>query len=422
MVAPDDAAGPGRVGARFAALTSPNYRLFVAGQTVSLVGSWTETIAQALLALTLTHSPLILGTAAALRYLPVLLLSPYAGVIVDRHDRRRTLLLTQSLLAAVSLLFGVAVLAGVADIWLLMVVAVAFGVLTAFDNPARMAFIPELVPPGSLHSAITLNSILANVGRGVGPVVAAALIGTIGIGWCFIANAASFTVVIGCILAMRTAQLRLEGTVRAQRGQLRTGLRVARGNAQLLGPLLMMAIVGTLTYEFEVSLPVFAEATLGAGESGYAWLTAAFGGGAVIAGIVLLFFPQTGLARMIVVSSFYGLSVAVAAVSPTEQFATVALVAVGACSIAFLTTGNATIQLAAPPGMRGRITALWTTAFIGTTPIGALIMGAVGQAAGGRAALAVGAIAGVVAAAVGTIVLRRMSPVRRRTGTGGDVG
>jgi MFS family permease len=400
---------------RFAALEVPNYRRFVLGQGVSLVGSWTETIAQGLLIIQLTNSPVALGIAAALRYLPVLVLGPYGGVIVDRHDRRRTLLVTQSLLGLLSLLLGVLALVTAVHISLVFCVAVAFGLLTAVDNPARMALIPELVGLDRLRNAITLNSTLANVGRGLGPVVAASLITTVGIGWCFIANAVSFAAVIATLATMHVDQIRPEPRARRSPGQLRAALSVVSQQPQLLGPLIMMAIVGTLTYEFEVSLPVFAEHALTAGPAEYAWLTAGFGAGAVIAGLLLISYPQTGLARMTTVTALYGVTLAATATAPSPGVANTLIVVVGACSIGFLVIGNSTIQLYAPAGMRGRVTSLWTTAFTGSTPFGALLIGGTAQLWGGRAALAVGAAACAVAAIAGLAVLsrnRRTAPER----------
>jgi len=398
--------------ARFAALAVPNYRRFVAGQGISLIGSWTETVAQGVLVLSMTGSPFDLGLVAAIRYVPVLLLAPYAGVIVDRHDRRRTLITTQTLLGCLALGFGVVVLTGHQSLMLAMLVAAAFGVLTAVDNPARMALIPELVGARALHSAVTFNSILANVGRGVGPLVAAVLIGGVGIGWCFIANAASFVLVILLLLSMRTAEIRSEGRIPRAPGQLRAALRIVRGNGQLLGPLVMMGIVGTLAYEYEVSLPVFGEHSLAGGADEYALLTAGFGAGSIAAGAVLMFWPQTGVSRMVLISLGYGAALAVTALSPSTVFANVAIVFVGAFSIGFLTTGNSTVQLYAPSGMRGRVTSLWTMAFIGSTPIGALIIGWIGQAFGGRVSLGVAALACVAASAAGALIARTVPSPR----------
>lgn len=388
-----------------AAFSVPNYRRFIGGQAISLIGSWTETIAQGVLILAITGSPLILGLATAARYLPVLLFTPYAGVIVDRHDKRRTLLATQTVLGVVSLLFGVSILIGDVAIWQVFAAALIFGFVTSMDNPARMALIPEIVGESFIRNAVTLNSTFANVGRAVGPLVAAVLINTVGVGWCFVANAVSFVLVVLALLSLRVADMHPAPHVARLPGQLRQGLRIAAGNPDILGPLVLMAFVGTFTYEFEVSLPVFAEQSLNGGLDGYGWLTAAFGAGAVLGGGILILRPQTGLRRMLLITIAYGLSMGATAFSPTLPIAVGLMVLVGGCSIAFLTTGNSTIQIEALPGMRGRVTALWTTAFIGSTPIGASIIGAVADAFGGRAALALGAIACFLALGAGIIVL-----------------
>lgn len=400
-----DRDGPGAM----AAFRVPNYRRFTSGQALSLVGSWTETIAQAVLVLSLTRSPLVLGVTTAARFLPVLLFTPYAGLIVDRHDKRRTLMATQILLAAVSLAVGVSVLLHTIAVWQIVAAAVAFGVLTALDNPARMALIPELVGADLLRSAVTLNSIFANVGRAIGPVVAAVLVSTVGVGWCFTVNAASFLLVVVGLLSLRSDQLHPARSVRRSRGQMREGLRYALGDADLIGPLLMMAFVGTFTYEFEVTIPVFTASSLDAPAAAYGWLTAAFGGGAVITGVVLIRHPIRGLRNLIIVAIVYAGAMAWVALSPDLAAAIAAMAVTGACSIAFLTTGNSTIQLNAPPQMRGRLTALWTTAFTGSTPIGATLLGLLIQDGGARTGLSVGAGACVCAAIVGALVLRRFT-------------
>ena len=268
-----------------AAFSVPNYRRFVIGQAVSLVGSWTETVAQALLVLQLTHSGLWLGLATAARYLPVLLLTPYAGLIVDRADKRTVLLITQASLAALSLILGALVLLGAIHLWMVFAIALAFGVLTALDNPARMAFIPEIVGPRLIRNAVTLNSTFVNVGRAVGPVVAAVLVAGVGIGWCFVANGLSFAGVLAALLTLDTSQLRTGDRVEHRAHQLRDGLAYARGVPDILAPLCMMVLIGTFTYEFEVSLPLFARGPLAGGPTIYSWLMGAFGLGAVVGGI-----------------------------------------------------------------------------------------------------------------------------------------
>jgi MFS family permease len=401
-----------------AAFAVPNYRRFVIGQSISLVGSWTETVAQALLVLQLTGSGVWLGLATAARYLPVLLLTPYAGLFVDRADKRKVLLFTQASLAALSLTLGAVVLLEAIQLWMVFAVALGFGVLTALDNPARLAFVPEMVGPGLIRNAVTLNSTLVNVGRAVGPVVAAALVAGVGVGWCFIANGVSFA---GVLIALLTLDIsRLTPSVRvAHRGrQLRDGLTYARGTPEILAPLCMMALIGTFTYEFEVSLPLFARGPLGAGATTYSWLMGAFGLGAVLGGIYCTHHAQTGVPRMIRAAAAYMAAMLATAFADSLSAAVILLVLVGFASIIFLTTGNSTIQIAAAPAYRGRVTALWSTAFVGSTPIGATIIGAIG-AASPRLALIVGGAACGTAAITGVAILARTrTRTRTRTKTG----
>ena len=387
--------------------TVPNYRRFVAGQSISLVGSWTETIAIALLVLSVTHSSITLGLVVATRYLPVLLLTPYAGLIVDRHDKRRLLMLTSTVLGLTTMAVGAAVLGHVIAIWQVFLSAMIFGVMTSLDNPARMALIPELVGTALIRQAITTNSVLANVGRALGPVAAAVLVARYGLGWCFVFNAASFALVVIALVTLDARTLNPTVPVRRSGGQLRDGLAVALRNRDIAGPLSMMVFVGTLTYEFETSLPIFAEQTLHGGATTYSALTTAFGVGSVAAGLALIRWPQTGLPRMLTAAAGFGVAMLLLVVSPSRDTAVAAAALVGVASIAFLTTGNGTIQIAAPPEMRGRVTGLWTTAFVGSTPLGAVIIGVVAREFGGRGALAVGVIGCVAALVAGLLVLRR---------------
>jgi MFS family permease len=397
-----------------AAFAVPNYRRFVIGQSISLVGSWTETVAQALLVLQLTGSGLWLGLATAARYVPVLLLTPYAGLIVDRADKRRVLLITQASLAALSLILGIVVLLGAIELWMVFAVALGFGALTALDNPARMAFIPEIVGPRLIRNAITLNSTFVNVARAVGPVVAAALVAGVGIGWCFITNAISFTGVLAALLTLDRSQLLPSVRVTHHAHQLRDGLAYARHIPEIIAPLCMMALIGTFTYEFEVSLPLFARGPLAGGATTYSALMGAFGLGAVLGGIYSTRHPQTGVPRMIHAATAYMATMLATALTDNLPAAATLLTLVGFTSIIFLTTGNSTIQIAAAPDYRGRVTALWSTAFLGSTPIGATIIGAIG-ATNPRLALIVGAAACGTAAITGTAILTRS---RTRTKTG----
>jgi MFS family permease len=407
-VSPTATTGPGAL----SVFRVANYRRFVAGQSVSLIGSWTQTIAEGLLVWQVTHSSIVLGLVAASRYVPVLAGTPYAGVIVDRHDRRHMLMLTSTVLGLTSLAMGAAVLTHVIALWMAFLSAAVSGVMTCLDNPARMAFIPELVGAPLLRRAITTNSIMANVGRAVGPAVAAALVHFYGLGWCFVFDAASFALVVVALLRLNITMLKLAGVVGRTTGQLREGLRIARTDRNIAGPLMMMAFVGTLTYEFETSLPIFAEQTLRADDYGYSWLTTAFGVGAVMAGLILVKWPQTGLARLVWVAGGYAAAMALLALSPALRAGVAAAFLVGAASIAFLTTGNSTIQLAAPPQMRGRVTGLWTTAFVGSTPIGAVAVGVIAHFYGGLAAGVVGCVAAVI---VGALILRHHNTIHHNT-------
>jgi MFS family permease len=358
------------------------------------------------LVLRLTHSGVWLGLATAARYAPVLVLTPYAGVLVDRYDKRRTLLLTQSSLAAASLTLGLLVISGAIRLWMVFTIAIVFGIATSLDNPARLAFVSEIVGRSLIRNAVTLNSMLVNVGRAVGPIVAATLVATVGVGWCFIANALSFGAVICSLLALDVSQLHASAPAQRARRQLREGLAYARTVPQILAPVSMMVLVGTFAYEYEVSLPLFARGPLHGGATTYSLLIAAFGFGSIIGGVYCIWRSQTGVPRMIRAALLYAAAMAGTALTDRSYLAILVLIVVGFASIIFLTTGNSTIQIAARPDMRGRVTALWSTAFVGSTPIGATIIGVIGDSAP-RLALIVGASACAAAAAVAVAILRQ---------------
>jgi MFS family permease len=385
----------------FAALAVPNFRRYVCGQALSLIGTWVETVAQALLVLRLTHSGIILGLATATRYAPILLLSPYAGLIVDRYAKRRVLLITQIGLGLVSAVLSACVLTGSSRLWQVFVLAVAFGVFSAVDNPARQAFVQEVVGREQVRNAVILNSTSVNVARVIGPAIAAVLVATVGIGWCFAVNAASFAAVVISLLSLDTSALHPVEPVRRARGQLRAGLRYAASRTEIIRPLLMMALVGTFTFEFEVSLPLLARTDFGGTGTAYSWLLGAMGAGAVAAGLYAARSSRTGVRRLTRAALGYAIAVGLLAVMPTLLTAIAACVLVGAASVTFLTTGNSTIQLESDPAYRGRVTALWSMALVGSTPIGSPVIGAVSDAIGPRYGLVLGAAACLGAAAIG---------------------
>jgi MFS family permease len=387
--------------AMFAALAVPNFRRYVSGQSLSLVGTWVETVAQALLVLRLTHSGTILGLTTAARYAPILLLSPHSGLLVDRYAKRHVLLVTQVGLGLVSAAMGVSVLTGAIRLWQVVVLGVLFGIFSAVDNPARQAFVQEVVGRDLVRNAVTLNTTSVNVARVIGPTIAAVLVATVGVGWCFVVNAASFGFVIVSLLALDARGLHPVRPVPRRRGQLRAGLRYAASVPAIIRPLLMMALVGTFTFEFEVSLPLLAETTFHGTATTYSWLLAALGAGAVAGGLYAARSARTGVARLTWAALGYAIAVGLVAAAPTLVTAIAACVLAGAASVLFLTTGNATIQLASDPEYRGRVTALWSMALVGSTPIGSPVIGALSDAAGPRSALALGAAACLAAIVIG---------------------
>ena len=294
------------------------------------------------------------------------------------------------------------------NIALVLVLSLFLGCIYVLDMPARSAFIREMVPSDLVRNAVSLNSVVVNGARVIGPALAGVMIATIGLGWCFAANAASFIGVITAYALMKTSELiPVEPVVRAP-GQLREGLRYVFANPNLRVPLIMMAVVGTLTYEFNVVLPAFASETFSSGAQSLGWLSAAMGLGAVFGGLWSATRPTSGISVIALAAVCFGIAVAGTALMPNVLWACVALIPVGAASIWFMSAGNSAVQLHAEPHMRGRVMSLWTVAFIGSTPVGAPIVGWVAETAGPRWALGLGAAAAVAAGIYGAKWAMRM--------------
>jgi MFS family permease len=405
-------ANPSRREAMFAALAVPNFRRYVSGQALSLIGTWVETVAQALLVLQLTHSGVLLGLATAARFAPILLLSPYAGLVVDRFPKLRVLLVTQIGLGCVSLLLGAAVLSGDVTLWQVFVLAVAFGTFSAVDNPARQAFVSEVVGRALVRNAVTLNSTTVNVARVIGPTIAAVVVDGVGIGWCFVINAVSFLFVVASLLSLDGTRLHPTPPTGRSRAQIREGLRYAAGIPEIVRPLIMVAIVGTFTFEFEVSLPLLARDTFHGGADAYSWLLGAFGTGAVAGGLYTAGAARTGVRRLARTATGYAVAMGLLAAAPNLWTAVGACALVGIATITFLTTGNSTVQLVADPQYRGRVMALWSAALVGSTAIGAPIIGSASQLTDPRYGVALGALACLAA------VVTSCWPSRARAGAG----
>jgi MFS family permease len=393
----------------FASLSNPNYRRYISGQSISLVGTWMQTIAQSWLVLQLTGSATALGVVVALQTLPTLVLGPYGGVIADRMDKRKLMIGLQSMMGALALLLGLLTITGVVQLWHVYALAFLLGLNNCFENPARQSFVLEMVGPTDLRNAVSLNSVLVNCARAVGPAVAGIVIATGGIGVCFLLNAASFVAVVLSLTRLDTSKLCPSDPAPRAPGQLREGLSYVRRTPKLAVPLLMMGLIGCLAYEFQVVLPIVASETFRGDARTYGFLTAAMGAGAVVGGLYVAARGRTGMRSMVFGATAFGVALLATAFSPTLMLALGGMALVGAASVAFQSTGNSTLQLTAAPHMRGRVMALWAVAFLGSTPIGGPIAGVISQHFGGRAGLVLGAVACLVAAGLGAIVIRRES-------------
>ena len=391
----------------FSSLKVPNYRLYFTGQSISLAGTWMQMTAQSWLVLVLTHSSTKLGLVVALQTLPVLFLGPYGGVVADRADKRRLMIALQVAMGIQALVLGLLTVAGVVRFWEVCLLAVILGLNNAFENSARQAFVREMVGPEELRNAITLNSVTVNAARAVGPAIGGVLIATVGVGVCFIANAASFVAVVTSLVIMNTGALQPSPPAPRARGQLREGLRYAARTPNIAIPLAMMGLVGMLAYEFQVSIPVLARQTFHGGSEAYGFLTAAMGIGAVVGGLFTAARGRTGLRSMIIAGTGFGVAILVCAGAPVIGLAYAAMLFVGWASVSFIAIGNSTIQLASDPSMRGRAIALWQVAFQGTTPIGGPLIGWIIALADPRIGLAVGGASCLVAAAGGYWLSKR---------------
>jgi MFS family permease len=396
----------------FAAFAVPNYRKYVSGQAISLIGTWMQMTAQAWLVLSLTHSSTALGLIVALQTIPVLLLAPYGGVVADRVDKRRVMVALQSAMGVQALILGVLTVTGSVQVWQIGILAALLGVNNAFENPSRQSFMLEMVGPDHLRNAVTLNSVLVNLARIIGPAIAGILIATVGEGPCFLINAASFVAVVGSLVTMDLSALSPTVPMPRAKGQLREGLRYVRSTPGLAIPLLMMGAAGCLTYEFQVSLPVMASRGLHVGATGFGFMTAAMGVGAVIGGLLVAARGKTGLRPLVLAASGLGIAMSLATLAPSLPVELIALALAGGASITFMSTGNSTLQLTADPPMRGRVMSLWFVAFQGSTPVGGPIVGVTMALLGARAGLGLGALTCFVVALAGATAMQRIRTQR----------
>ena len=391
----------------FRSLGVRNFRLFFAGQLISQVGNWLTMIAMTLLVLHLTDSGVAVGVLAACQFGPVLLLGAWAGLVADRSDKRKLLVVVQALAMAQSFALAALVFMGDPPLVSLYAVALVGGVLVAFDNPARRAFVVEMVPEDSVQNAVSLNSALMTGSRVIGPALAGLLVATVGYGWCFVVDGVSYTAVIVGLLLMRTSELRTPTPSPRAKGQVRAGLRYVRGVPELWIPLVMMAVIGTLTFNFQVVMPLFVDRTLHGSEGAFTLLYSVISIGSLVGALVTARRTRVELRHVVMAAVAFGIAMIVLAGVPGLAFAFPVGLAVGGASIMFMTTSTAIVQLEAEPAMRGRVLALQAMVFLGSTPIGGPLLGFVSEAFGPRAGVLLGGLAAVGAAAWGWYALRR---------------
>jgi MFS family permease len=396
----------------FSSLSSRNYRLFFWGQLVSICGTWMQTVAQSFLVLQLTNSGTDLGLATAARFVPILLFGPLGGVVADRLDKRRVLYVTQSLSGLLALVFGLLVGVHAIQMWIVYLLALALGFVNVFDNPARQSFISELVPRKLLRNAVTLNSVTVNLARVFGAAAGGAIAAALGLALCFDLNAASFGAVVISLILMQADQIVPGEREARERGQVRAGLTYVRSQPELLVPILMVAIVGALAWEFPISLPLVARGVFHGGAGTYGAMTAVMGAGAVVGGLITASRGRVRRRGLAIAAIGWGAAIAAAALAPDIATEYAALVFVGYGSISFNSLAKTALQLSASPAMRGRVMALWLVAWGGSTPVGGPIVGWVGQELGARWSLIVGGVPTMVAGIITYPILVRIDARR----------
>jgi MFS family permease len=392
--------GLGRLlGHTFDSLRIRNYRLYFAGQIVSVSGSWMQRVAQAWLVYHLSGSGLALGVVTGLQFLPVLVVGAWGGVLADRFDKRRLLLCTQTAMGLLALALGLLTISGLVQLWMVYLLALALGAVTASDNPARQAFVMEMVGRSHVMNAVSLNSAVFTLARIVGPAVAGLLINAVGTGWCFLVNALSFGGVLVALAAMRRQELLPWEPADRGRGGVLEGLRYAWSSLDLRVPLLLMAVVGTLALNFSVILPLMASQTFHGDAGTYGLLFSTLGVGSLFGALITAGRREPSRRLLLLSLLAFGLLMLAAALAPSLWLELLTLVPLGVAAVIFQATTNSTLQVNTDPALRGRVMALYSVVFMGTTPIGAPIVGLVSQAAGPRAGLALGGAAVLLAVA-----------------------
>jgi len=398
----------------FRSMSVRNYRLYFAGQLISTTGTWMQSIAQAWLVLQITGSGVALGVTVALQFTPVLLVGAWGGLVADRVDKRRLLVGTQAAAGVLALVLGSVTALGVVQLWMIYVLALGLGAVNALDNPARRAFVVEMVGAEHVSNAVSLSSAMFMAARVIGPAIAGLVIAGFGVSWCFFANGVSYSAAVIAFLAMRENEFFSVEPIPRRKGQLREGLRYAWSTPALRLVLVLTAVIGTLAFNFQVVLPLLAKQTFSGGADTLGVLYASMSIGSVIGALVSAHEARATRRFVLGAALAFGAALVGAALAPTFALELLVLVPVGAAGIAFTAMANGVLQTETAPEMRGRVAALFTVAFLGSTPIGGPIIGWVSEQLGPRAGLWVGGIATLAVTVVAIAGIRRHREVPRQ--------
>jgi len=393
----------------FSSLGIFNYRLWFVGALIANIGTWMQRIAQDWLVLTeLTdNSGFAVGIVTALQFLPTVFLTPVAGVLTDRFNRRRILIVTQSALGVLAAALGTMVLLGVAELWHVYVFASLLGVVSALDAPARQVFVSELVPADQLSNAVGLNSASFNAARLVGPGIAGLGIAAVGTGWIFIINAISFAATIVAMWGMRVQDLRTPEPAQRAKGQLREGIAYVRHRSDIVVIMITVFVVSALGMNFQLTSAVMAREVFdrGAGEYGLLGSVMAIGS---LAGALAAARRSRPRVRLVVGAAFgFGITSGLMAIMPTFWAFSATSVLVGFFTLTMITAANTTIQLSTDPTVRGRVMSLYLMVFFGSNPVGAPVVGWIAEHWGARWSIGVGAIASIVVALMAAAWVKR---------------
>jgi MFS family permease len=400
----------------FASLQVHNYRLWAVGALVSNTGTWMQRVAQDWLVLTVLtdHSAVAVGITTGLQFGPMLVLGPFAGLVADRLPKRRVLMTTQFLMGFWSLLLGLLVVTGSAELWHVFVLAGMLGVTAAVDAPARQTFVAEMVPEDKLSNAVGLNSASFHAGRLLGPAVAGLLIALVGTGPVFLVNAATFMATLLSLAGMRLRELRPMPRAPREKGQVREGLRYVRDRPDIMLVMAIVGMVGTFGLNFQMTTALMATSVYDKGAGQYGLLGSIMAIGSLAGALLAARRARPRLRLLVGATAAFGVLATVSALMPTYELFALSLIPVGLSSLTLMTAANTMVQLATDPEMRGRVMSLYMAIFMGGTPIGAPLIGLIGEHFGARWTILLGGVVSMVVAVVATAYVVRSRRLRLR--------